>query len=106
VTIAAWHARSIPEGAALQRLARFGGRRMIRSHTIGELDGEVVASDLIEEAVDDHDVRKHHSDGADLVEDVGSSKRRFPDDATRVVAAVAQSLSCASAAAYVGLRVC
>jgi hypothetical protein len=130
VTIAARHARSIPEGAVLQRLARFGGRRMIRSHPFVELDGEVVAridgeplfawadaataavdariaaGDLIEEAVDDHDVRKHHSDGADLVEDVGSSKRRFPDDATRVVAAVAQSLSCASAAAYVGLRVC
>ena len=70
------------------------------------VEARIAIGDLVEEAVDDHDVRKHYSDGADVVEDVGSSKRRFPDDATRVVAAVAQPLSCASAAAYVGLRGC
>ena len=30
--------------------------------------------------MDDHDVRKHYSDGADLVEDVAESKRRFPEE--------------------------
>jgi hypothetical protein len=44
------------------------------------VDARVAAGDLIEEAVDDHDVRKHYSDGAELVEDVAGSKRRFPEE--------------------------
>src|SRR5215216_2656537 len=56
------------------------------------VDARIAAGDLAEEAVDDHDVRKHYSDGADLVEDVGSSKRRFPDEVIPVVAAVTTPL--------------
>src|SRR3989337_1489264 len=44
------------------------------------VDARISAGDLVEEAVDDHDVRKHYSDGVELVEDVGSSKRRFPEE--------------------------
>lgn len=44
------------------------------------VDGRIAASDVIQEAVDDHDVRKHYSDGGDLVEDIAGLKRRFPDE--------------------------
>jgi hypothetical protein len=44
------------------------------------VDARIAAADLVEQAVDDHDVRKHYSDGADLVEDVTASRRRFPDE--------------------------
>jgi hypothetical protein len=44
------------------------------------VDARIAAGDLVEQAVDDHDVRKHYSDGADLVDDVAGSKRRFPDE--------------------------
>ncbi|MBA3475382.1 MAG: hypothetical protein H0T10_01345 [Actinobacteria bacterium] len=41
------------------------------------VDARIAAGDLVEEAVDDHDVRKHYPNGADLVEDVAGSKRRL-----------------------------
>lgn len=41
------------------------------------VDARVAADDLLEEAVDDHDVRKHYSDGAELVDDVSASKRHL-----------------------------
>ncbi len=39
------------------------------------VDARIAAGDLVEEAVDDHDVRKHYSDGAELVEDIAQSIR-------------------------------
>jgi hypothetical protein len=56
------------------------------------VEARIAAGDLVEEAVDDHDVLKHYSDGADLVDDVGSSKRRFPDKVIPIVAAIEQPL--------------
>jgi len=44
------------------------------------VDARIAAGDLVEEAVDDHDVRTHYPDGADLVEDVAGSRRRFADE--------------------------
>jgi hypothetical protein len=49
------------------------------------IEARIAAGDLVEEAVDDHDVRKHYSDGADLVEDVAGSKRRLPNDVVPAV---------------------
>jgi hypothetical protein len=40
------------------------------------VDASVAAGQLIEEAVDDHDVLKHYADGADLVDDWKRSERR------------------------------
>ncbi len=37
----------------------------------------VVERRLVEEAVDDHDVRKHYADGADIVDDFAGKKRRL-----------------------------
>lgn len=69
---------------------------------IGEVDGSalfvradaaaaavealVAAGELVEEAVDDHDVRKHYPDGAALVEDVHavSMKSLLPGDEPRL----------------------
>jgi hypothetical protein len=56
------------------------------------VEARIAAGDLIEEAVDDHDVRKHYSDGADLVEDVGASKRRLPEEVIPTVAAIMRPL--------------
>jgi hypothetical protein len=50
------------------------------------VDAAVAAGRLIEEAVDDHEVRKHYSSGADLVDDFAGKKRRVLD-AARVRAA-------------------
>jgi hypothetical protein len=49
------------------------------------VDARAAAGDLVEEAVDDHDVRKHYEDGADLVDDVAQKKRRLdPTDVPKV----------------------
>jgi hypothetical protein len=42
------------------------------------VDARIAAGELVEEAVDDHDVLKHFPNGADLVEDVAGSERRLP----------------------------
>lgn len=56
------------------------------------VDARITAGDLVEDAVDDHDVCKHYSDGAELVDDVAASKRRFPEEVVPVVGAIAQPL--------------
>ena len=56
------------------------------------VDARIAAGDLLEEAIDDHDVRKHYSDGADLVEDVAGSKRRLPDEFVPVLNALERPL--------------
>jgi hypothetical protein len=48
---------------------------------VAAIDARIAAGDLLEEAVDDHDVRKHYSDGSELVEDVAQSKRSLTDAA-------------------------
>jgi hypothetical protein len=45
-----------------------------------QVDAMVEAGLLSEEAVDDHDVRKHYSTGADLVDDFARSPRDLPSD--------------------------
>ena len=70
------------------------------------VDDRIAAGDLVEEAVDDHEVRKHYSVGAELVEDVSSSKRRFPDEVIPTVAAIAQPLVVRERCRLRRLRVC
>jgi len=45
------------------------------------IDASIAGGDLIEEAVDDHDVRKHYADGADLIDDFAGKKRQIPQHA-------------------------
>jgi hypothetical protein len=56
------------------------------------VDARVEAGDLLEEAVDDHDVRKHYPDGADLIEDRAGKERRLPEAAVPIVRAIEQPL--------------
>ena len=45
------------------------------------VDDLVAAGRLVEQAVDDHDVRKHYKTGADLVDDFTDKERKLPYDA-------------------------
>ena len=45
------------------------------------IDTLIAAGRLLEEAVDDHDVRTQFANGAELVADFGPKERRLPDDA-------------------------
>jgi hypothetical protein len=45
-----------------------------------EVDAMVDVGLLVEEAVDDHDVRKHYSSGAELVDDFADSARDVPPE--------------------------
>lgn len=56
------------------------------------IDARIRAGDLVEEAVDDHDVRTHHIDGVDLVDDWTGSKRELEPELVPVVAAIKDPL--------------
>ena len=45
------------------------------------IDALIRSHELVEQAVDDHDVRKHYASGAELVDDFVGKQRRLPDDA-------------------------
>ena len=42
------------------------------------VDAAVRGGLLVEQAVDDHDVRKHYDDGLELVDDFADSRRKLP----------------------------
>jgi hypothetical protein len=44
------------------------------------VDASVAAGGLVEEAVDDHDVRKHYRTGADVVDDFAGKDRKIPEE--------------------------
>jgi hypothetical protein len=45
------------------------------------IDALVHAGRLVELATDDHDVRAHYANGAELIDDFADKKRSLPDDA-------------------------
>ena len=45
------------------------------------VDAAVAVGTLVEEAVDDHDVRKHYPNGPDVIDDFAEKKRRVLDEA-------------------------
>ncbi len=52
------------------------------------VDALVVTNRLLEEAVEDHNVRKHYVNGADLVDAFADNERRLPDAALPALRAV------------------
>jgi hypothetical protein len=48
---------------------------------VAAIDARVAAGDLLEEAVDDHDVLKHYPNGAELVDEWAPKERRLPEEA-------------------------
>ena len=54
------------------------------------VDALIRAGRLLEQAVDDHDVRKHYDNGADLVGDFADKKRQLPNRAVPRLLALVQ----------------
>ena len=54
------------------------------------VDALILDGRLVEQAVDDHDVRKHYDNGAELVADFTDKKRRLPEPAVPRLLVVAQ----------------
>jgi hypothetical protein len=52
------------------------------------VDAFVAEGRLVEEAVDDHDVRKHYRTGAELVAEFAGKERKLPADAVPTVRAL------------------
>lgn len=55
---------------------------------VSAVGAAIAAGRLVEEAVDDHDVRKHYRTGADLVADFAGKERKLPTDAVPTVRAL------------------
>ena len=54
------------------------------------VDALVRAGRLLEQAIDDHDVRKHYANGAELVADFADARRQLPDGSLPRLRAIAQ----------------
>lgn len=54
------------------------------------IDALILDGRLVEQTVDDHDVRKHYDNGAELVADFADKKRRLPEQAVPDLLAVAR----------------
>ena len=70
------------------------------------VDARIAAGDLVQEAVDDHDVCKHYSDGANLVDDVAGSKRSLPEAVVPMLEAIDRPLVARERCRLRRLRVC
>lgn len=57
------------------------------------VDAAIAVGRLVEESVDDHDVRKHYPSGADLVSDFIGKKRQPPEEALPRLLALADPLT-------------
>jgi hypothetical protein len=75
-----------------QAVCEIDGEPLFRSAdaATAAVDALVRTGRLVEQAVDDHDVRRHYAGGAELVEDFAGKKRRLPDDAVPRLLALAQ----------------
>lgn len=85
-----------PSGALLDlQVIRPNPTVEVDDHVVGEIDGAslfrtadaataaidalVERGRLVEQAVDDHDVRKHYANGLELVDDFAGKERLLPD---------------------------
>jgi hypothetical protein len=57
------------------------------------VDAAVASGRLIEQAVDDHDVRAHYPTGTDLVDDFADRLRKIPEDAVPRLREIAEPLA-------------
>ena len=55
-----------------------------------DLDALIRTGRLVEQATDDHDVRQHYANGAELVADFAGKKRRLPEPAVPDLLALAR----------------
>jgi hypothetical protein len=66
-----------------QAVCEIDGEPLFRSADAATdaVDALVRTRQLVEQAVDDHDVRKHYDNGAELVDDFADKQRTLPDHA-------------------------
>jgi hypothetical protein len=64
-----------------ERLSEIDGEPLfaLADAATAAVDAAIDAGQLVEEAVDDHDVRKHYPSGGDVLDDFGTKKRRVLD---------------------------
>ena len=77
-------------------------------HSRGSLPEHRVSSQVpirIVDSLEGIQIRKHYSDGADLVEDVAGSKRRLPDEVVPLVQIIDRPLVVRESCRLRGLRV-
>ena len=70
------------------------------------VEARIASGDLVEEAVDDHEVCKHYSDGTELVDDVAGSKRHLPPPAVPVLQPIDRPLVVREQCRLRRLRIC
>lgn len=63
---------------------------MLADAATAAVDAAIAAGRLVEEATDDHDVRKHYSTGADLIDDFVGKRRKIPEEALPRLLALAE----------------
>ena len=64
-------------------VGRIDGEPLFRwaDAAVAAIDALVQTGELVEETVDDHDVRKHYADGRELIADFALKERRLPEHA-------------------------
>jgi rhodanese-related sulfurtransferase len=67
---------------------------------VAATDGLIADGRLVEQAVDDHDVLKHYTSGADLIDDFAGKQRTLPEQSLPALRALGSHASYGSAAAY------
>ena len=73
---------------------------------VSAIEARIAAGELVEEAADDHDVRKHYSNGLELVDDIARSKRDLPEDSVPMLSAIERPLTVRERCRTRLLRVC
>ena len=75
-----------------QAVCEIDGEPLFRSADAATDAVEALVStrQLVEQAVDDHDVRKHYDNGAELVDDFADKQRTLPDHALPQLRRLAQ----------------
>ena len=69
------------------------------------VDALIRAGRLVEQAIDDHDVRKHYANGAELVDDFADKKRRLSNAAVPGLLALARPCAVRERCRLRGLQV-
>lgn len=74
-----------------QVVVEIDGEWLLRSAdtAAAAIDALVESGTLVEEQVDDHDVRKHYANGSELVDDFAGKQRRIPERAIPSLRALA-----------------
>jgi len=76
-------------------VAELDGEALFRwaDAAVAAVDARIEVGDLVQEAVDDHDVREYYINGAELIEDFADSKRRIPEEFLPTLTSIKEPLA-------------